>query len=78
MDEFAVKKCMYKDVPFDLLKKEKDFNFMNYYNDYVVFFLDWKEEKINSLWMSERVFAESKEEYREIMDLPWQEVCETE
>ena len=71
MDEFAVKKCIYKDVPFDVLFQEKEFNFLNYYNDYVTFFTDWKEEKMTSLWVSERIYAENKQEYNELIDLPW-------
>ena len=78
MDEFAVKKCIYKDVPFDKLFQQKEFDFMNYYNDYVTFFTDWKEEKMSSLWISERIYAESKQEYKEMIDLPWQDVCEEE
>ena len=78
MEEFAVKKCIYKDVPFDLVQDQKAFDFLNYYNDYVSFFTDWKAERMTSLWISERIFEDSSAEYDELVQLPFTDVCDYE
>ena len=62
IDEYAVKKCIYKDVSYDFVLQAKEFNFVNYQHDFVVFFTDWTDARMTSLWVSERIHPESVEE----------------
>ena len=66
VDEYAIKKCVYKDLPFKALKEETDFNDLTFNYDFVTLFTDWKEERFTSLWASERIYAENYEEYEKL------------
>ena len=41
--EFAVNRCIYKDVSWMQLFEKSNFDFLNYYYDYVTMFTDWKK-----------------------------------
>ena len=57
--EFAVKKCIYKDVPFDVIRDPRKFDRLNYFHDYVSMFTGWEEEKFSSLWVGNRIEEKS-------------------
>merc|ERR1719362_399404 len=51
MPEFGVIKCVYKDVPWDFLRNKKDYDKLNDDHEFVSYFTNWQEEKMNSIWL---------------------------
>ena len=57
--EFAVRKCIYQDVPWSsFLHKKKEFKQLNEDYEIVSYFTNWKEEKMNSIWVGAEHFNE--------------------
>ena len=70
---FPVHKCIYKDVSFDVIKNDEEFNFLNYYYSYVTYFTDWVDERMTSIWTSEGL---SDVEWADLLELTYHDVCE--
>lgn len=50
--EFGVTKCIYKDVPWSqFLHKKKEFKKLNEDFEFLSYFTNWQEEKMNSIWV---------------------------
>ena len=57
--EFGVRKCIYQDVPWSsFLHKKKEFKQLNEDYEIVSYFTNWKEEKMNSVWVGAEHFNE--------------------
>ena len=54
-DEYALTKCIYADVPMDIIRNEENFNWLNYGYDFVAYFTDWKSDKFNTLYLGDRI-----------------------
>jgi hypothetical protein len=51
--EFGVRKCIYKHMEWhDILYDRAHFDYTNLAHQYVSYFTDWRQEAMNSVWMS--------------------------
>ena len=49
--EYGVTKCVYQDVPWSsFLHKKKEFKKLNGDYEFLSYFTNWQEEKMNSIW----------------------------
>lgn len=56
--EFGVSKCIYKDVEWDYILKDKaSYDKLNSDHTFVSYFTDWKEQKMTSIWLGSQYTA---------------------
>ena len=72
--EYGIKKCIYKDVPWDFLRDGNLFESLNLEKDYISFFTDWKDEKMTSVWTADR-HGNAETGYDDVKNLSYQELC---
>ena len=72
--EYAVVKCIYKDVAFeDILYDKKNYKAVNIKSNYLSYFTNWQEPKMNSVW---RGLMYIQEDYTELFAKPYTEICD--
>ena len=76
--EYGIKKCIYKDVPFDFMKDPEWFDRVNKEKQYISFFSDLQEERFNSVWTGDRFYASDRKDYEEMAKVDYKELCEEE
>lgn len=74
--EYGIKKCIYKDVPFDFLKDPELFDRVNREKDYISFFSDLKDERFNSVWTGDRYYASEGKSYEEMGQIDYKDLCD--
>jgi len=73
LDEFAVKKCIYEGVSWELMaSSERYIQALNSSNDSLSFFSDWSGPYFNSVWTGEHVFEKVRED---LLTKSYDEVC---
>jgi xylitol oxidase len=53
--EFAVKKCIYANLPWDFVNDPESFTDVLTAGNYLSFFTDWKQEAMTSVWIGKRL-----------------------
>ena len=74
-DEYALTKCIYADVPMDIIRNEENFNWLNYGYDFVAYFTDWKSDKFNTLYLGDRISNSDKNAMVRLRNQSWEHVC---
>ena len=72
-EAFPIRLCVYKDVPWDFIRNTREFDFMCYYYSHVSIFTDWRDQRMNSLWVGEVLNDDS---WEDLKDLSHEEVCD--
>ena len=73
-EEYAVRKCIYANVPWNSFLRLADFDDLNYQNDHVSFSTAWESRSMTSLWIAQQVNPLDYPEKEE--DLDWRVQCE--
>ena len=63
--EYAVIKCIYKDLPWDFLNNESLYKEVMYSHDFISFFTDWKRPRMTSAWLGTKVDMDYYREHKD-------------
>lgn len=58
-EEYGVDKCIYQNMPWDVVKDKKKWKQINNEHGFISYFTDWKSETMSSVWIGSQHFVEN-------------------